>query len=134
MLTAQENLARVELGGQVATGSPLLTQNKPLIVGPALALNFNRYLSFDSTLLISTDNGGGRSTFDGGRYTQGFFGLKATVRTPRFGVFAAAHPGFISWSSVITSFQLPPGQPPILQYGRRSYFAFDAGGGVEFFP
>jgi Outer membrane protein beta-barrel domain len=80
-----------------------------------------------------------RST--GGRAFQGQFGLKAGKRFERFGIFAKACPGFVSYGEVLshvgeatvefngqqfTFFELQP--------ERRTYFSMDLGAALEFYP
>jgi hypothetical protein len=76
-----------------------------------------------------------------GRLLQGQFGLKAGRRFGRFGIFAKARPGFVSFSKVITQVGATTvdfnGQPltfPIFGQRRKTYFSMDLGGVLEFYP
>jgi len=72
---------------------------------------------------------------EGGYATTFFAGPKGTVRGRRWGLFAQARPGFLSWSHTQTGLILTtsPVTPEVLDYGRRTFFAVDMSGGVEYF-
>ncbi|HVF56940.1 MAG TPA: outer membrane beta-barrel protein [Pyrinomonadaceae bacterium] len=77
----------------------------------------------------------------GGRAVQGQFGVKAGKRFQRFGVFAKARPGFVSYDNVFTytgvvlegsgPFEFPRG---IGETGRKTHFSTDVGSVLEFYP
>jgi hypothetical protein len=64
-----------------------------------------------------------------GRATSAFFGPKAGIRRNRFGLFFKARPGFISFSSVVTS-SATPGN---ITTARKTHAALDLGGVFEFY-
>jgi hypothetical protein len=75
----------------------------------------------------------------GGRAFQGLFGAKIGKRFERFGIFAKARPGFISFTE--GNFELVPTTPtfdPFAQINVRTFrlthFAADLGGVLEFYP
>jgi hypothetical protein len=80
----------------------------------------------------------------GGRLFQGQFGAKAGKRFQRFGFFAKARPGFITFTNakrlVGTRTQIFPGFDNrvvtfgIFRIGKKAYFSTDVGGVVEFYP
>jgi hypothetical protein len=81
----------------------------------------------------------GLSFRDGGRAVQGLFGIKLGKRYEKFGIFAKARPGFISYSQGV--FEIIPTTPtsdPSTQFTIRSerltHIAFDVGGVLEFYP
>ena len=72
-----------------------------------------------------------------GHVTEGLFGVKAGKRFRRWGIFGKARPGFVSFSK--GSFDIVPtgGTGPFpftIVVSRRTAFAFDVGGVVEFYP
>jgi hypothetical protein len=76
---------------------------------------------------------------DGGRKTQGLFGVKAGKRFDKFGIFAKARPGFVRFAkgdyrSVGGCIAIFP--PPIACFEpkARTNFAFDLGVVVELYP
>lgn len=80
------------------------------------------------------------SQFNGGRKTQGLFGVKFGRRYDHFGIFAKARPGFVRFgrgdftsngNPCILSFPPPLG---CFEPKSRMDFAFDMGGVVELYP
>jgi hypothetical protein len=75
----------------------------------------------------------------GGRAVEGLFGVKMGKRYKRFGIFAKARPGFISFSRGLTEFT-PTGltNDPFAAFDvrikRLTHFAADIGGVLEFYP
>lgn len=78
-----------------------------------------------------------KDTFEG-RITQAQFGVKAGKRFRKFGVFAKARPGFVSFGETFTvERSTNPGDvffPFIFDTERRTHFSFDVGGVLEFYP
>lgn len=75
----------------------------------------------------------------GGRAVEGLFGLKIGKRYKRFGIFAKARPGFISFSQGIGEFILTgtttdPSSAFDVRIKRLTHFAADIGGVLEFYP
>jgi hypothetical protein len=77
---------------------------------------------------------------EGGRKLQGFFGIKAGKRFQKFGAFAKARPGFVSYKrgdyrfgsgGCVAVFPPPLG---CFQPVTRTNFAIDAGGVFEYYP
>ena len=86
-----------------------------------------------------------RYAFDttaGGYPAQMQFGAKAGRRFERFGLFAKARPGFVTFSNVarVTGFETfttDDGRRfffPTFDRGRKTYFSVDVGGVLEFYP
>lgn len=73
-----------------------------------------------------------------GTITEGLAGVKAGKRFEKWGVFAKARPGVISFSEgTFDPFPLPVGFPLIpiqFELKRLTTFAMDVGGVVEFYP
>jgi hypothetical protein len=75
---------------------------------------------------------------NGGNAVEGLFGVKIGKRYKRFGFFAKARPGFISFSRGITQL-IPTGvtADPFafnVRTDRLTHFAADIGGVMEFYP
>jgi hypothetical protein len=76
---------------------------------------------------------------NGGRAIEGLFGIKIGKRYKRFGIFAKARPGFISFSQGRTEI-IPTGvtNDPFAAFDvrveRLTHFAADIGGVLEFYP
>jgi len=81
----------------------------------------------------------GDGVLDGGKKTQGFFGVKAGKRFQSVGLFAKARPGFVHYSRGDYQFTGPCvsiSPPPIGCYQPvgQTNFATDLGGVFEFYP
>jgi len=98
-------------------------------LGGRLTFNVNSFLAIDSELSSSLRNSAAASTFDGGYALQFLAGVKATRRFKKWGVFAKARPGLISYSRAIKTV-LPV--PPFVISQRIALFDMDIGGGIEF--
>jgi hypothetical protein len=73
----------------------------------------------------------------GGRILQGQFGIKTGKRFQRFGIFAKARPGVISFGRTVKIDVVDNSQAfPIITFRaeRSSYFSTDVGGVLEFYP
>ena len=72
----------------------------------------------------------------GGASQQMQFGAKVGKRWRRFGLFAKARPGFISFGETLTPVQVESGGRPFVQVQRerKTHFSMDVGGVLEFYP
>lgn len=71
----------------------------------------------------------------GGRTLQMQAGLKAGKRFEKFGVFAKARPGVVSFGRAIGINGTDPTFGfPIFEFTRKTYFSLDVGGVLEFYP
>jgi hypothetical protein len=71
----------------------------------------------------------------GGRILQGQAGVKAGQRYEKFGLFAKARPGVVSFGRAITVDGFDPTFGfPIFRFDRKTYFSMDLGGVLEFYP
>lgn len=137
------HLSSINLGPQV---SPFFDFNdrshSELGVGVRFGYNINQYVAVE-----------GEGDFfprryfpelnSGGSLAQGQFGIKAGKRFERFGVFAKARPGFVTFGEILTqtgSFTFPfQGNGPIVTFPifeekRRNFFSMDVGAVVELYP
>lgn len=150
----QQSTPRFEVGAQFTslTFNPprqlvsdvvILGENRPQTesgFGGRFTLNLTSWLGLDSTLnyFPTTD---GVATGATGRVLQGQFGVKAGGRFQRFGIYGKVRPGFVSFSR---SQKLVGTEPfsfggfnfirGIFETGRRTFFANDLGGVLEFYP
>lgn len=72
----------------------------------------------------------------GGASQQMQFGAKVGRRFRRFGLFAKARPGFVSFGETLTPSVNTSGQFPITFFGRerKTHFSMDVGGVLELYP
>lgn len=71
-----------------------------------------------------------QSTFEGGYFSQGLFGVKSGLRWKSWEMFAKLRPGFVSFSDTVNFVNFATGK---VTFGRLTDPALDAGGGAEFF-
>jgi len=77
------------------------------------------------------DPGDGATNQEGGRITQGLFGVKAGITRRKWGLFAKVRPGFVSNGKAIIAVSSTP--PPFsFSFGRLTHFATDIGGIFEY--
>ena len=71
-----------------------------------------------------------------GNVAQGLAGVKVGKRFEKWGIFAKARPGAISFSRGVVDVIPPPAGSPFLdfKFRRLTTFAMDVGGVVEFYP
>ena len=135
---SQEKLPSLQIGTQFTLLRTGATSNAYCECAPrryllcaALTLHLNKNFALDATFVITPDS---LQTDSGsGRLAEGLFGLKAGVAGRHYGFFAKARPGFITWSRTLAGYDFST-VPALGVYGRRTEFALDLGGGVEFFP
>jgi hypothetical protein len=79
----------------------------------------------------------------GGSLAQGQFGVKTGKRFEKFGLFAKARPGFVTFGEILTqtgsvTFPFQGNGPivtfPIFEEKRRNFFSMDVGAVVELYP
>jgi len=96
-----------------------------------LGYNFYSWLGVESEINFFPDPGQGATNLDGGRITQGLFGVKAGVRRQKWSLFAKARPGFVSFGrAIVDVFPTPP--PFSFGFGRITHYAIDVGGIVQY--
>lgn len=107
-------------------------------IGGRFAYNLTDTLSLEAEINLFPKSYNGASNEDGGRITQGLFGIKAGKRFERFGLFGKLRPGFVSFGRAITG----PRDARVFvnnpltsfQFGRLTHRAMDVGGVFEFYP
>jgi hypothetical protein len=145
----EANMRRFEIGGQAADlrlggcfGLPHCTTPQ-FGLGAGSALNLNPHFAISSSVNLLPRNDIYHGSFvngaaEGGHLLEFVTGIRAEVRARRYGFFADAKPGLVSWSEVLTSEIFTPTGPntyDVTNYNsRRTFFAMKFGGGVEYSP
>jgi hypothetical protein len=142
---AQSEIRRFEIGGQFSRiyfdSSPIslsLQERTEPGFGGRFTYNINRALALEAELnffprrenLSDLNNFGLRP---GGRVLQGLFGVKAGKRFNKFGFFAKARPGFVSFGESFKGTEAIKGPPVRRETERLTHFAFDFGGVAEYY-
>ena len=138
LLAAEKNYAQDETP-KAEIGAQFTLLNVERISGRKTEPGFGGRFTYNATKNIGLEaevnflprKGNGSSNIEGGRITQGLFGIKAGKRFERVGVFGKVRPGFVSYDRVILN---RSANDPIFRFGRQTYFATDVGGVVEFYP
>jgi hypothetical protein len=100
-------------------------------LGLNLGVNFRRWIGFDSEINFFPDPGVGATNQEGGRITQGLFGVRVGIPKEKWGLFAKFRPGFVSnGRTIIAVSPIPP--PFSFAFGRLTHFASDMGGIFEY--
>jgi hypothetical protein len=107
-------------------------------LGGRFTYNVTKNIGLEAELnFFPRDHNGAGSNEDGGRITEGLFGLKAGKRFERFGIYGKFRPGFVSFSHVflardVRAINADPFNPS--NFGRLTHLATDVGGVFEFYP
>ena len=110
--------------------------------GGRIGYNFNRYFALEAEgNFFPRERGVTEDDFNGGRKTQGLFGVKVGRRFEEVGVFAKARPGFVRFDqgnlrqpSGTVCIAVVPAPVGCFETTDRTDFAFDVGGVVELYP
>jgi hypothetical protein len=97
--------------------------------GGRITFNLNRNVALEAETTLFPNSGRSAEPRASGRAFQGLFGVKAGKRWEKFGVFAKARPGFISFSQ--GRFADDPAFAFRLE--RATHFATDIGGVLELY-
>ncbi|MGO9325497.1 MAG: hypothetical protein ACLP07_13130 [Terracidiphilus sp.] len=130
-------LRRFEIGGQAAdlhfsSYDPEGPSSQPGF-GVGAAVNLKPALAFESRLNLTPFVNCHFSAVCGGHAAEFLVGARGEARSRRWGLFGEAEPGFVSWSEATTSVTLSSQTyNPIRQ--RRTFFAMELGGGLEYLP
>jgi hypothetical protein len=131
-----DELPKFEIGGHFSSLTFDSANTEPGL-GARFTYNVNRSLAFELEGNLFPHDARERSFRNGGRATQGLFGVKIGKRYQRFGIFAKARPGLISFTR--GRFDVIPNNdgstfPFDFRTERLTHLAFDVGGVVEFYP
>jgi len=104
-------------------------------VGGRVTYNLNNYFAVEAegNVFPSATR---RDYTTGGAAQQMQFGVKAGKRWRRFGVYAKARPGFVSFGETLTPTQSGSGGVTVFNFRRerKTHFSMDVGGVMEFYP
>lgn len=142
VLAQQPDISTVEIGPQFSSLKLVEPAVKREVgAGARITLNLTENLAFDSDINYFP-SGSTRGFTPGGNILQGQFGVKAGKRWERFGVFAKARPGFVSFdgdfapgvtgTTTINGMQFPVFD--LDRVVRSTHFSMDLGGVVEVYP
>ena len=113
---------RVGCGGCAVNNSGL---------GLNFGVNFHHSIGFDSEMNFFPDPGNGETNQEGGRITQGLFGVRGGITREKWNLFGKVRPGFVSNGRAIIA--VSPTPPPFsFTFGRLTHFATDIGGIFEY--
>lgn len=131
-----EELQKFEIGVHFTSLTLASDATEPGL-GVRFTYNATRNIAFEAEGNLFPHDARTRSVRNGGRGTEGLFGIKIGKRYERWGIFAKARPGLISFTR--GKFDLVPNNdgssfPFDFRTERTTHFAFDVGGVVEFYP
>lgn len=132
----QDELPKFEIGGHFTSLTLGDEQTEPGL-GVRFTYNATKHIALEAEGNLFPHNAQSRSFRNGGRSVEGLFGVKIGKRYERFGIFAKARPGLISFTR--GRFDLVPNNdgssfPFDFRTEQLTHFAFDVGGVVEFYP
>ncbi|MBV8857321.1 MAG: outer membrane beta-barrel protein [Acidobacteria bacterium] len=104
-------------------------------IGGRVTYNFNDYFAVEAEGNLSPSDTP-QSYVTGGASQQVQAGVKVGRRWRRFGLFAKARPGFVSFGGTLTPVESTFGGTPFVQFQRerKTHFSTDVGGVLEFYP
>jgi opacity protein-like surface antigen len=103
--------------------------------GGRFTVNLNDHLAVEAETTYFPNSGRSAESRASGRAVQGLFGVKAGRRWEKFGLFAKARPGLISFNRgrlVLDPAQTTP-PFPVFREERATHFAADVGGVLELY-
>jgi hypothetical protein len=127
---------KFEIGGHF-TSLTLDSEHTEPGLGVRFTYNATEHLAFEAEGNLFPHDNRSSSFRTGGRAVEGLFGVKIGKRWQRFGIFAKARPGLISFTR--GRFDLVPNNdgsnfPFDIRTEQLTHFAFDVGGVLEFYP
>jgi hypothetical protein len=136
------HLSSINLGPQVSPFFDFTDRShSELGVGVRFGYNINRYVAVEAEGDFFPHRYFPQLN-SGGSLAQAQFGLKAGKRFEKFGLFAKARPGFVTFGEILTqtgsvTFPFQGNGPlttfPIFEEKRRNFFSLDAGAVVELY-
>jgi hypothetical protein len=129
--TAPDDPPRREVGLHFSalTLTPSDSYRTEIGIGGRFTFNLNRHVALEAETTLFPNSSRSGEPRASGRAVQGLFGVKAGQRREKFGVFAKARPGFISFSQ--GRFSADPAF--IFRLDRATHFAADVGGVLELY-
>lgn len=139
----EQDAPKVEVGAQFSS----LSISPPSTVGTENASGFGGRVTYNLNDHVAVEaegnfypTGTSQTYVTGGRAEQMQFGIKVGKRFEKFGVFAKARPGFISFGESLKVTQLPVVSGDIVDIvnsftdERKTHFTTDVGGVLELYP
>ncbi|MCI0488004.1 MAG: porin family protein [Blastocatellia bacterium] len=118
---AQSDGPKVDLGAQFSVIRFRDFDTTDAGFGGRIGYHFNDYISVEAEFNYFPDDKDG--FFEGGRKTQGLFGIKTGVRSEAAGIYGKIRPGFVRFSRDFDTFE-----------DAKTDFALDVGGVLELYP
>ncbi|HEX6184657.1 MAG TPA: outer membrane beta-barrel protein [Pyrinomonadaceae bacterium] len=135
----EQDAPKFEIGVQYSSLSINLpgfrgTENAPG-VGGRVTYNLNNYFAVEAEGNLFP-SGTQTDYTTGGAAQQVQAGVKVGKRWQRFGIFAKARPGLVSFGDTLTPVQVESGGFTIFRFDRerKTHFSMDVGGVLEFYP
>lgn len=130
---AQANTPRFEVGSVFSIyHAPNFSTPTQFELGGRFTWNWLPHLAVEGEYDSTVRSPVAATSFEGGYFSQGLFGIKSGVRWTNWGVFAKFRPGFIRYSDAISGATVTPTSIVVARQPLRDA-AFDLGGGAEFF-
>ncbi len=130
------DVPKVEVGAQFSS----LSVTEPALIGGTqnhvgfggrVTYNFNNYFAVEAEGNL-LPNKTFQTVSTGGRTLQGQFGVKVGRRFDKFGIFAKARPGFVSFDDTTKLINSASGVDFLSE--RKTHFSLDVGGVLELYP
>jgi hypothetical protein len=102
-------------------------------IGGRFTFNVNKHVALEAETTLFPNSGRSGEQRADGNAVEGLFGVKAGKRWQKFGVFAKARPGFISFSDGHPIFDLSTSGVISFRAERATHFATDVGGVLELY-
>jgi hypothetical protein len=134
-----DEVPKFELGAQFTSITKPSNGGTEPGFGGRLTFNLNRSVALEAVGNFFPHHcyycsGGVTFGDNSGNITQGLFGVKAGKRFQKWGLFAKARPGVVSFSQGDSQFVLNTLSGFSVVQNRATHFATDLGGVVEFYP
>jgi hypothetical protein len=133
--TVPDDPPRREVGVHFSalTLTPSVGYRTEIGFGGRITFNLNRNVALEAETTFFPNSGRSVESRASGRAFQGLFGVKAGRRWEKFGVFAKARPGFISFSRGREVLDTTSGSFFVFDQERATHFAADVGGVLELY-
>jgi hypothetical protein len=138
------HFSSLQIGPSVDAFSDFQDRSRSTVgLGVRFGYNINKYVAVEAEGNFFPQRNFFPSLNSGSSLAQGQFGVKAGKRFERFGVFAKARPGFVTFGEIQTqvgsvTFPFQGNGPivtfPVFEKRRRNFFSMDVGAVVEFYP
>ncbi|HLL76434.1 MAG TPA: hypothetical protein VK421_14375 [Pyrinomonadaceae bacterium] len=135
--TGPDEPPRLEVGVHFATLTltPSEGYRSEIGFGGRFTVNLNDHLALEAETNFFPNSGRSAEPRASGRAVQGLFGVKAGRRWEKFGLFAKARPGFVSFNrgSIVPDPAQSTSPFSVFNEKRATHFATDVGGVIELY-